>query len=123
MRGISARNRTHVTQHACHVFFPPFFPCAANGGEFRQTFHGYPRGYAQLIESPQSFWPFQLHFINTRANVGRLEPASSRAPPDAAYSGLIECPCTTRRGASFAVEWVGWSGGYIYDSRLPKRTD
>lgn len=69
----------------------------ANGGEFRQSLHGYPRGYAQLLKSPQSFWPFQLHFINTRAAAGRLEPRSSRAPPDAKYSGLIECPCTTRR--------------------------
>lgn len=69
----------------------------ANGGEFRQTLHGYPQGYAQLLKSPQSFWPFQLHFINTRVAAGRLEPRSSRAPPDAPYSGLIECPCTTRR--------------------------
>ena len=69
----------------------------ANGGEFRQSLHGYPRGYAQLLKSPLSFWPFQLHFINTRAAAGRLEPRSSRAPPDAPYSGLIECPCTTRR--------------------------
>ena len=77
----------------------------ANGGEFRQSLHGYPQGYAQLLKSPQSFWPFQLHFINTRASAsalasaGRLEPRSSRAPPDAPYSGLIECPCSTRRGA------------------------
>lgn len=26
-----------------------------NGGEFRKSFHGYPAGYAQLVESPTTF--------------------------------------------------------------------
>ena len=26
-----------------------------NGGEMRLSYHGYPKGYAQLIESPDSF--------------------------------------------------------------------
>jgi hypothetical protein len=27
----------------------------ANGGEWRKSFHGYPHGYAQLVESPVGF--------------------------------------------------------------------
>lgn len=26
-----------------------------NGGEMRKSYHGYPKGYAQLIDSPVSF--------------------------------------------------------------------
>ena len=47
-----------------------------NGGEYRKSFHGYPPGMAQLINSPESFSiePMQsinplpdtpIHFINT----------------------------------------------------------
>jgi len=73
--------------------------CEANGGEYKYTYHGYPLGYAQLISSPAFFWPFQLHFINTRASVPRsLVPSSSRANPTTdKWNGLIECPCSDRR--------------------------
>ena len=27
----------------------------ANGGEMRMSYHGYPKGYAQIIESPDEF--------------------------------------------------------------------
>ena len=27
----------------------------ANGGEFRMSYHSYPKGYAQIIESPNEF--------------------------------------------------------------------
>ena len=37
----------------------------ANGGEFRQSFHGYPRNYAQLIKSPRYF-DIQPMQIDTR---------------------------------------------------------
>jgi len=30
-----------------------WFISEGNGGESRKSFHGYPHGYAQLIESPQ----------------------------------------------------------------------
>lgn len=78
-----------------------------NGGEFRQTFHGYPRGFAELVDSPVSFSiePMQIDTWN-RDNknmsgfVPGPEPQSSMAPrgnsPDHVYSGLLECPCTTR---------------------------
>ena len=73
-----------------------------NGGEFRKSFHGYPRGMAQLIESPRSFQiePMQIdtknRFYNgTDFRAGTL-PRISPAPPNASYSGLLECPCSTR---------------------------
>ncbi len=77
----------------------------ANGGEFRQSFHGYPRNYAQLIRSPRYFdiQPMQIdtrnrdpRFINQSKFVAGILPRSSAAPPNASYSGLLECPCTTR---------------------------
>mmetsp|Transcript_21584 Transcript_21584/g.56256 ORF Transcript_21584/g.56256 Transcript_21584/m.56256 type:complete len:515 (-) Transcript_21584:295-1839(-) len=73
-----------------------------NGNEHRGSFHGYPKGFSQILHSPHSLDPF-FHLINTRGGGGRggvgssLLPRSSNAKPDARYSGLIECPCTTRR--------------------------
>ena len=77
----------------------------ANGGEFRQSFHGYPRNYAQLIKSPKYFdlQPMQIdtrnrdpRYINQTKFVAGILPKSSAAPKGACYSGLLECPCTTR---------------------------
>eukprot|EP00912_Choanoflagellata_sp_UC4_P000200 UC4_evm5s127 len=82
----------------------------ANGGEWRKSFHGYPHGYAQLIESPIGFRiePMQIDTKN-RDKMKKpadgfvpdptLVPKSYAAPltgPDAVYSGLLECPCTDR---------------------------
>ena len=77
----------------------------ANGGEFRASFHGYPNGYAQLLRSPKYFdlQPMQIDtrnrdpkYINSPVFVPGIMPKNSAAPPNAAYSGLLECPCTTR---------------------------
>ena len=81
----------------------------ANGGEYRLSFHGYAPGYAQVIESPTSFQitPMQIDtFHRDKMNLtgptkfvpGPL-PRNSLSPtsgPDATYSGLLECPVTTR---------------------------
>lgn len=73
-----------------------------NGGEWRKSFHGYPRGYAQLVEQPQRFQiaPMQIDTYNRDNNGTRFVPGpmpkASLAPADAAYSGLLECPCTDR---------------------------
>merc|ERR1712130_949680 len=73
-----------------------------NGGEFRKSFHGYPKGFAQFIESPTTFHiqPMQIDTKNRHYNgtdfKPDLMPKSSQAPPDAPYSGLLECPCTDR---------------------------
>ena len=77
----------------------------ANGGESRISFHGYPRGMAQLIYSPESFsvQPMQIdtrnrdpRFINSSKFVPGLMPKQSASPENANYSGLLECPCTDR---------------------------
>ena len=77
----------------------------ANGGESRNSFHGYPKNMAQLIRSPRLFrlQPMQIdtrnrdpkYINNTNYHPGIL-PKRSAAPKDATYSGLLECPCTTR---------------------------
>mmetsp|Transcript_163367 Transcript_163367/g.523795 ORF Transcript_163367/g.523795 Transcript_163367/m.523795 type:complete len:332 (+) Transcript_163367:48-1043(+) len=73
-----------------------------NGNEHRLSFHGYGRGYAQLIKSPHSFFP-GIMFINTKDTTGTspnghgtLVPKVALASGDVAYSALLECPCGTR---------------------------
>jgi len=77
-----------------------------NGNENRGSFHGLPEGFAQLIDSPAYFRNL-YHVINTRSPSGNASwgpgtdaplPRGSVAPPGASYSGLIECPCSSRRG-------------------------
>ena len=69
---------------------------------YRKSFHGYPAGMAQLIDSPTEFHiqPMQIDTKNRHYNGSDFKPdllpKSSQAPLDASYSGLIECPCTTR---------------------------
>ena len=73
-----------------------------NGGEFRKSYHGYPEGFAQLIESPTTFHiqPMQIDTKNRHYSGPDFRPdilpAASAAPPNASYSGLLECPCTDR---------------------------
>ena len=74
-----------------------------NGGESRKSYHGYPRGMAQLIDSPTEFviTPMQIDTWNRNTTYGEPfvpgpESTASQAPPDAIYSGHLECPCTDR---------------------------
>ena len=76
-----------------------------NGGEFRKSFHGYPRNYTQLIRSPRFFniQPMQIDtrnrdpkHINQTKFVSGILPRNVVSPPNACYSGLLECPCTDR---------------------------
>lgn len=78
-----------------------------NGNEHRASYKGYANGVAQLIHSPTT-WSNNAMIINTNKNLTndtsagpivrdqRLLPRHSIAPPDADYSGILECPCTTR---------------------------
>ena len=80
-----------------------------NGGEHRMSFKHFPEGSGQLVESPVQFI-LQPMLINTKNPKGpgpgrekRVEDAaplpknSVPQPGDGAkYSGLMECPCTTR---------------------------
>ena len=80
-----------------------------NGGEYRKTYHGFPAPYARLIESPRQvqFTPMQIdtwHREKMSFNVSGSspfvagpQPRNSLAKhPNALYSGLLECPLTTR---------------------------
>ena len=103
-----------------------------NGGESRKSFHGYPRGFAQLIHSPDAFsiTPMQIDTRKrecgvTAASIGNctkferwLEPRQARygrTPLDGggdlsatgAYSGVLECPCTSRYGGDPAFYGAG----------------
>eukprot|EP01084_Bolivina_argentea_P258907 436667_1 len=87
-----------------------------NGGESRKSYHGYPSGYAQLVDSPQT-WRMRNMQIDTRnrecgASINDInnctqfipgpEPKSSRygrgIPKGTNYSGLLECPCNGNFG-------------------------
>merc|ERR1719357_2083992 len=82
-----------------------------NGGEFRKSYHGYPLGMAQFIESPTTFHiqPMQIDTKNRHYNGSDfradLLPKASAAPPNASYSGLLECPCTGRIVKTVQVEY------------------
>mmetsp|Transcript_19469 Transcript_19469/g.23306 ORF Transcript_19469/g.23306 Transcript_19469/m.23306 type:complete len:842 (-) Transcript_19469:99-2624(-) len=89
-----------------------------NGGESRKSYHGYPSGYAQLIESPNEWHitPMQIDTRNrdcgvTPADIHNCtngyhpgpEPKQARmgfkVPTSGTnYSGLLECPCNGRFG-------------------------
>ena len=83
-----------------------------NGGEYRKSYHGYPKGMAQLVESPVSFQmePMQIDTKNRHYNGTDFRPdilpASSAAPPNASYSGLLECPCATRIPKNISVSYT-----------------
>ena len=96
----------------------------ANGGEMRLSYHGYPRGYAQLIQSPNTFQinPMQIDTYNRDAPgpqfqpgpLPRASPLYNKTSQDGipSYSGLLECPC------SDAIERKWW---YAY-ALLPTST-
>merc|ERR1719277_1247251 len=87
-----------------------------NGGESRKSFHGYPNGFAQLIDSPTQWHitPMQIDTRNrdcgaTRNDISNCtrftpgpEPKQARygrgIPKDTNYSGILECPCNSRYG-------------------------
>ena len=94
-----------------------------NGGESRKSFHGYPTGYAQLIDSP-NMWhitPMQVDTRNrdcgvtskdihncTDHSVPGPEPKQARyglgiPKGGSPYSGLLECPCNSRYGGDPAI--------------------
>ena len=100
-----------------------------NGGESRKSYHGYPKGYAQLLQSPQT-WHITPMQIDTRnrdcgatpqdvhncthdsngypAFTPGPEPLQARyglgIPPQGTnYSGVLECPCNARYGGSALI--------------------
>jgi hypothetical protein len=83
-----------------------------NGGEYRKSYHGYPAGFAQLVYSPQFFqmMPMQIDTHNRDYNgpgfKAGILPKESQAPPNASYSGLLECPCTTRIEKKWGITYT-----------------
>lgn len=87
----------------------------ANGGEYRGSYHGYPKGYAQLLYSPATFHinPMQIDTKNRDYDKGpfRAGPVPKAAYPGVpeelrermSYSGLVECPCTDRLERQYKV--------------------
>eukprot|EP00039_Didymoeca_costata_P022118 m.3773 g.3773 ORF g.3773 m.3773 type:complete len:792 (-) comp2823_c0_seq1:19-2394(-) len=81
---------------------------SGNGGEYRKTYHGFAPGYGIVVDSPTQLQvtPMQIDTWNRDAmNItGDLPPKfvagplprASEAPAGAEYSGLLECPMTTR---------------------------
>jgi len=79
-----------------------------NGGEYRKTYHGYAPPFAQLVESPSragggamqiDTWNRDSMNLSGSPFVPGPQPRGALAPrsgPDAVYSGLLECPLTTR---------------------------
>lgn len=78
-----------------------------NGGEMRLSYHGYPKGYAQLIQSPDRFHiaPMQIDTWNREEPTAKFKPGPlpKESPLNpfnhvggAGYSGLLECPCSDR---------------------------
>ena len=75
----------------------------ANGGEMRKSFKGMPPGAAYIVQSPHLFQleAMQIDTWNREKMTGAKFypgplPRNSLAPADAEYSGLLECPMTTR---------------------------
>lgn len=75
----------------------------ANGGESRKSFKGMPPGAAYMVQSPDRL-QLEVMQIDTwnRDKMTGAEffagplPRNSLAPAGADYSGLLECPMTTR---------------------------
>jgi len=71
-----------------------------NGNEHRQSYHGFPIGFVQPIHKPNRFifTPMQINTRNPDGSgrPGGPLPRAAQAAPNATYSGLLECPCTTR---------------------------
>ncbi|KAL1520060.1 hypothetical protein AB1Y20_023535 [Prymnesium parvum] len=90
-----------------------------NGGESRKSFHGYPAGFAQLIDSP-THWHLTPMQLDTRPRACGVTPsdlhrcvkfAPSTEPRQARYgrpvrasnySAILECPCNSRFGGDAA---------------------
>lgn len=103
----------------------------ANGGEYRKSFHGYAPGYVQVIESPTTWHitPMQIDtwnrelmaldgstpFVPGPLPASALSPGSrnvpAKSPSDILYSGLLECPVTSRIIKHVQAGYVPLSSG------------
>jgi hypothetical protein len=90
----------------------------ANGGEHRKSYKGMPPGAAYIVQSPHLFQleAMQIDTWHREKMTGAKFfpgplPRNSLAPADADYSGLLECPMTTRvkkvLAGAYSVQLVG----------------
>lgn len=102
-----------------------------NGNEARQTYHGMPNGYVVPIESPQTWHmtPMQINTRNpdgsgTRCNDDCPLPRKQNAWKGAPWSGILECPCSTRATKYFMYEMRATNdGGCTYNSSLTSSSE
>jgi hypothetical protein len=92
-----------------------------NGGEYRKSLHVYAPPFAQLVDSPDKIngiamqvdtWHREKMNVSGSVFVPGPYPRRSLAPtagPDAIYSGLLECPLTSRIRKTYAS---GSTGGF-----------
>jgi hypothetical protein len=96
----------------------------ANGGEMRKSFHGVAPGHALIVESPTQLQvsPMQIDTWHREAmNIssgmwtpfvaGPLPTSSPARGWDALYSGLLECPVTTRITRAVDTDYVVQGSG------------
>lgn len=98
---------------------------SANGGEYRKTYHGFAPGHVLVVDSPAAMQitPMQIDTwhrekMDISANrtgpvkfVAGPLPRASLSPPDAQYSGLLECPMTTRLTKAIDGAYVAQNQG------------
>lgn len=101
------------------------FITSGNGGEYRKTYHGFAPGHAILVNSPTQWQlsPMQIDTWNREKMditgpsppkfVPGPLPRASEAPEGATYSGLLECPLTTRITKAL-------DGSYEVESQSPR---
>lgn len=95
-----------------------------NGGEYRKSLHVYGPPFAQLVDSPTKIsgiamqidtWQRDKMSLTGSAFVPGPAPRNSLAPtsgPDAIYSGLLECPVTTRIRKTFEPGSTGFDNSF-----------
>ncbi len=100
--GASTIWQAQVFNEGAHDFPQVHFFSEGNGGEMRMSYHGYPKGYAQILQSPNTFHvvPMQIDTWNRDMSNSTFLPGpmpkNSPIPSSAGYNGLLECPCTDR---------------------------
>jgi hypothetical protein len=104
----------------------------ANGGEYQKSYHGLAPPFAQIVESPQQVhvYPMQIDTWNRDkmnltggAFVPGPYPKNARAPvtgPDAVYSGILECPLTTRIRKHTTATWNASNAAQIFSCEKPQ---
>lgn len=123
---ILAHSHGHINYDATHYVATggsSTFMASGNGGEYRKTYHGYAPGYAIVVDSPTELQvsPMQIDTWNRDEMdidavmpppfVAGPLPSAAEAPEGAMYSGLLECPMTTRITKVVDGDYALASGG------------